>query len=562
MTAASPHTARVDPLTGILDSISADRMMADVEAIAAHVRLSGTAEEALAFDYIESELAAVGLTPQRMASDALVSLPGAASVVLLGETEQDFACITHSMAASTPPEGVTGEVRHLGKGGASDFESDDLAGRIVLVDSLVNPAIADRAAQAGCAAVVFVGDERLHQGIISSLYGSPTSKTIGDLPNCVAVSITAADGDVVKQRLASGPVSLRVTASVDTKWTDLPLVVADLAAPTGDGTYAFFGVHVDSWDVGASDNGAGNAILLELARVFTAHREELQRGVRFLFWSGHSHGRYAGSCWYVDNFWQDIYDRAVIAMSIDSPGTKGADKLGGAKVMDEAVAVGTEVAERVVGHEVPAPSRPPGGEQPLWRVGVASMNPVRWRHTPGSATSLSFSPTSPYWHHSVEDTVDKVDPGVLLDDAKIYGAGLARFVTDEVLPLDYATTARAVADHLRELPPIVDLTDVAKAADQLAESVDAMIHSKPADINNRIRLLGRALIPALYTAGGQFEPDPAIQKGFIPGLAAARKASELETTDPLFHALRTELVREVNRIRFALISANDIANGR
>ncbi|HEY7047840.1 MAG TPA: M28 family peptidase [Jatrophihabitantaceae bacterium] len=551
-----------DPLTRIIDDISADRMMGDIRAIAKHVRLSGTAEEALAFDYIETELNDLGLATHRYACDALVSLPGPASVRVLSPNERDIACITHSMAASTPDGGVTGEVSHLGAGKSADFAGSDLAGRIVLVDGLVSPGVAARAARAGCAAVVFSGDGQLHQGIISDLYGSPTSKTMDRLPDCVAASISGFDGAAIKAELADRPVTLRVSATVDTGWRQLPLVTADLPGAGDDDTYAFFGVHVDSWDVGATDNAAGNAILVELARVFTAHRAELARGVRFLFWSGHSHGRYAGSCWYVDNFWQDLYDRAVIAMSIDSPGTKGAVSLGGAKVMDEAVAVATEVAELAVGHEVPSPQRPPGGEQPLWRVGVPSMNPVRWRHRAGSEASLSFSPTSPWWHHTVEDTIDKVDPDVLLSDARIYAAGLARFVTDEVLPLDYAALARAIAEHVRALPAATDLADLAASADDLAAAVDAMADARPADINDRIRRIGRTLVPVAYTVGGPFEPDPATRQGFLPGLAAATRAADLDPSQPLHHALRTELVREGNRLRHALVTATQIATSR
>lgn len=43
--------------------------------------------------------------------------------------------------------------------------------------------------------------------------------------------------------------------------------------------------------VGASDNAAGNATAMELARVLNANRDKLSRDVRFLFWQGHEGGR-------------------------------------------------------------------------------------------------------------------------------------------------------------------------------------------------------------------------------------------------------------------------------
>jgi hypothetical protein len=193
---------------------------------------------------------------------------------------------------------------------------------------------------------------------------------------------------------------------------------------------------------------------------------------------------------------------------------------------------------------------------------VPSMNPVRWRHSAGSENSLSFQPTSPWWHHTIHDTLDKIDPDVLLADAQIYCAGLSRFVVDEVLPLDYAALARAVAEHVRALPPVVDLTPVVDAAESLEAAAVAMQIEAPAVINERVRLIGRELIPVLYTLGGRFDPDPTTNPGFIPGLNTATAAAAAEADSFEFHALRTELVREVNRLRFALSSAIRIATGQ
>ncbi len=53
-------------------------------------------------------------------------------------------------------------------------------------------------------------------------------------------------------------------------------------------------------------------------------RDKLARGVRVAWWTGHSQGRYAGSQWYADNFWEDLHEHALININIDSPGAKGA----------------------------------------------------------------------------------------------------------------------------------------------------------------------------------------------------------------------------------------------
>lgn len=545
----------------LLASLSVDRMMDDVKQVAATIRLAGTAEEALAFNYIEDQLKAAGLEVERTLCDTYISLPGNASLRVLAPQELQIGCITHSMSVSTPADGLTGELVLLGKGASGDFADQNIAGKIPVVDSLVGGGIMKRAAAAGCPAVVFVNDDHLHQGITSSLYGSPNTRTAADLPTNTAISVVESDGARLRELVASGPVAVRIDASIDTAWREIPLITADIMPEDGDGTFVFFGTHVDSWEYGGTDNGAGNAIGLEYARVFAQHRDKLRRGVRVLFWSGHSHGRYAGSCWYVDNHWQELHERAVLAMSIDSPGTKGANSLGGAKVMDEAVAVATQVAQYVTGGNVPAPSRPLGGEQPLWRVGIPSMNPVRSRHNKESAHSLRFSPSSPWWHHTVDDTVDKVGPEVLLKDAKIYAAAIYAFTAGEVLPYDYSAVAQAVLDHLRELPQTIDLSKVLAAAAGFQQAAAAMDPSDPATTNRRVMRIGRVTIPALYTHGDGFQPDAIAGHGFIPAL---RGVSQLEGMDPdafETHALRTEMVREAGRIEHALRTAEAIARG-
>ena len=94
--------------------------------------------------------------------------------------------------------------------------------------------------------------------------------------------------------------------------------------------------HLDSWHVGIGDNATGNATMLELARVFWQSRERLTRSLRIAWWSGHSHGRYAGSTWYADTFAIDLAHHCVAQVNCDSPGCRWADTYDGLNVMSEA----------------------------------------------------------------------------------------------------------------------------------------------------------------------------------------------------------------------------------
>ncbi len=53
-------------------------------------------------------------------------------------------------------------------------------------------------------------------------------------------------------------------------------------------------------------------------------REANWRSVRIAWWSGHSHGRYAGSTWYADTFGLDLIEHCVAQVNCDSPGCRWA----------------------------------------------------------------------------------------------------------------------------------------------------------------------------------------------------------------------------------------------
>jgi hypothetical protein len=555
----------------LVDEASAERLLDFATNIAAEIRLSGSAAEARAFDYIFAQLQSMGLDPRRYSCETLISLPGRAALTVVSPDQRELSCITHSMARSTPPGGLELEVVYVGAGKSKDYAGQDFDGKTALVEGLATPGKVRTAQANGCFTQIYINDEHFHEMILSDPYGSPTPDTVGDLPRSVAVSVTRDSGDLLKDLLQRGPVRVRVTTEVDTGWREIPLIAVDIRGQQTDHTFALFGTHVDSWHYGATDNAAGNAVALEMARILAAHRDELERGIRFLFWSGHSHGRYAGSCWYVDHFWQDLYDHAVVGMSIDSPGGLGATSLGGAKVMDEALGIMQRSVDAVFPNIKATARRPEGGEQPFWRVGVPSLNPLRSKQEKGSPTSMPMEPASGWWHHAPEDTVDKIDPRILRRDLQVHLLSLWQIMTEPVLPFEYRRAARAVVEYLSSLPPApgVDLSDLVElgqrlegAAERLqAEAEHADDPARCRELSEAVRQMGRTLIPVLYTLEGPWDPDSTANKGFLPGLADVARLSEIDARSDEAFLLRTRLVRERNRIVFGLRSAIGLAEG-
>ena len=92
----------------------------------------------------------------------------------------------------------------------------------------------------------------------------------------------------------------------------------------GSPEFAILGGHMDSWfGQAASDNASGNAIFLEIARVFQNHAAELKRSLTVGFWVGHETGTMIGSSHFVDTYWDDLRENGVAYVQVDQPALKG-----------------------------------------------------------------------------------------------------------------------------------------------------------------------------------------------------------------------------------------------
>ena len=108
------------------------------------------------------------------------------------------------------------------------------------------------------------------------------------------------DGDRLRSMMDGGPVQIRMSTETRTGWKPLHLAVATIPGPTPDAPYVLAGGHLDAWYHGGTDNAGANVAMLELARAFSRHQDQLLRGLVVAWWPGHSNGRYAGSTWFVD----------------------------------------------------------------------------------------------------------------------------------------------------------------------------------------------------------------------------------------------------------------------
>ncbi len=524
-------------------------LMRHIGEFARWIKLSGSEGEADSLRYVQGRLDEYGFATQLLHHDAYISLPGQALVQV---DNVALRCITHSFSRAAP-DGVRGRVVHVAAGSDADFSKCDVRGCIVLVDGIATPPVSLRASRAGAIGQLHISPhEHLHEMCISPVWGNPSAETVGELPSTVVCSVRLSDGAVLRERLARGEQpSVMLQAEVDTGWRTTPILVADLGTED-DAPFVLFSGHHDTWHYGVMDNGSANAAMLEVARLCAQQQGEWRRGLRLCFWSGHSHGRYSGSTWYVDEHWDELDRRCVAHINVDSVGAEGADILGNVGSMSAlgalaAEAIETQSSQRLLGKRM---SR--GADQSFNGVGLPALF--------GDLSEPVPTPVGAHcwWWHTPDDLADKISEPNMVRDTRIYVHAVWRLLTDRVLPLDFGAYAEEL---LGELEPLRSALGQRLSVDGLVDAAMALrenaagLRGDAARVNQALMRMSRALVPMDYTSGDRFAHDPALALPAWPTLQPLRALAGAAVGSDEARFLTVGAVRARNRVAHALREA-------
>jgi hypothetical protein len=217
------------------------------------------------------------------------------------------------------------------------------------------------------------------------------------------------------------------------------------------------------------------------------------------------------------------------------------------------------------------------GDASFFGLGVPML------HGEGSFTRAELKETAlatlGWWHHSLECTMDKLDWNWMADHLRVYGAYLWELCTAPVLPFEFMSVAEQFAERLEELAApgqavalggVIErarsLGETAARFDEIAESWRARYRSGRAGgdgaadlLNDCMKRVSRLLVPVQSTAIGTYGHDPyglTAQTTMIPALYDLPELGRMSGADAESWMLRTELVRERNRVGDALADAN------
>ena len=563
----------------VREYVDADSLWNHLEGICRWERYTGTEGENAAVRYVETELAALGIDVTVHAFESLISIPGAATLEVLGEGGETIPAITAVFGASTGAAGVSGQAVYVGEADAPDMPfggplyagasaEPPVAGRVVVAEGMLSPARFYHFERRGALAQVYVNKGYAHELTVSTIWGAPTPESIARMPGTPVLTLSREQGAALLERLKRREeVHLRVHAETDTAWRETLMPVASIAPENGSEEYVLVGGHIDSWHIGANDNGAGDATLMELARIAHETRGELTRGLKIAWWNGHSHGRFSGSTWYADHAFHELRRNCAAYLNIDQPGCRGATLYRPFCTADVRDWVRGAV-ERIGGQRTEPDHPRKMADQSLWGVGVPSFSflPVLPPDHPDLQKDHPEGGFPEYWHHPA-DTLDKMDKALLAEHCRVYAAALHELCSLERIPLNPAATAAVVNEEIERLGAIgggaVDLGDLLTAGARLAracEALNAKLASIDAAAANRALLeMSHAVNPVLYTQAGPFDHDPASGAFRMPGLQCIANFVERGPESDAGRVIYTRVMREKNRIIAGLDAASAIA---
>lgn len=561
----------------IVQSVSHERLMADTQAIAQWVRLSGTEDERKAFEYIADALRQCGVEPTLYTGYGLISLPISAQ---LRAGQKELRAITHSMAVSTPEEGLQLNALYVGSGSVESYALQDVQGKAVVIDGIAMPAKVLAAQRAGAATCIFVNqDEHVHEMIVSSIWGSPTPESRHQLPHIPVVSLGKADGDTLRDMLkANSSIDIFLVTQVSTRWMQIPTLIAQVDGQGESEKFVLFSGHVDSWHYGAMDNGSANATMLEVLRTVLPYRHTFRRGLRLAFWSGHSHGRYAGSTWYADNCWEDLEANCVAHINVDSVGGRNATVLSEAPTMAEMQPCAARVIQALTDIEYNGTRFSRAGDQSFQGHGVPSLFMSLSEQPPRAGDSAAElfggSPAKSgglgWWWHTTEDTADKIDPALLVRDTQIYAAIIYHCLSAAILPINIKMSADDLLQHLRAWQQKAgvrfDLSMVVRRAEevqhlatqlqvQLDNGTDELPGATIQQLNEILQAVEKPLVRLNYTSSDPYSYDPALGQPPVPLFAPIDALVSSIPESSTAYELLTLLVRRRNRVMHGLAEA-------
>ena len=370
--------------------------------------------KALGFDKVWSEPVTYPKWVRRSESASLVSpYPHALSVLALGYSpatpnggiEAEVVAFDSLDALKAAPDAnVRGKIVYVGPRMHAKKNGEDYG----TIGSPVRTGGPSIASTKGAAAFVLrsagTGDNRTpHTGVTTFANG------VTPIP---AAALSNPDADLLENALKRGkPVTMKLALDCGIEGTYTGAnVIGEVTGKGKPNDYFIMGGHLDSWDpgTGAIDDASGVAIAAAAAHLIAELPQRPKRSIRVVAFANEEAGLYGGKAY------AQAHAKEIAHAVLGSESDLGADRIWKitATVKPSARDAIGQIAEAIkpLGVEYDA-SAPGHGGSDLSAVHAVGM----------AAVSLHQDATRYFdWHHTANDTLDKIDPVQLRQNVAVY----------------------------------------------------------------------------------------------------------------------------------------------
>src|SRR6267378_2201660 len=395
-------------------------------------RLSGSAQAAKAVEYVAAELKALGcdvqlekvMVPHWVRGEetaALVQFHGQAP-----NTTQKIVLCALGGSVATPKNGIEAEVLVVKNfDELKSMPREKVAGKIVLFNYPFDKQMAaeGRSSQAYGEAVVYRShgpSAAARQGAVACLirsvggadYRLPhTGQTnyANDAPKIPAGAVTAEDADLIADLIRQGPVRMKLVLTPRTlQDIESANVIGDIKGSEHPEQVIIVSGHLDSWDLGtgAIDDGAGVAVSMEAANVVQKLHLRPKRTIRVIAWMNEENGLAGGKTYAKDH--EKEWMNHFAAMETD--GGAGHPLGINIKAKPEVKSAFAPVAAILQGSGAGMLNLVEhcGADiGPMEKAGVPAFSPIQ-------DSRFYFN-----YHHTAADTLDKIIPKELAENAAV-----------------------------------------------------------------------------------------------------------------------------------------------
>jgi len=305
---------------------------------------------------------------------------------------------------SAPDDSVRGKIVYVGPRMHVTKDGRDYG----MVGSPVRTKGPSLAASKGAAAFLLrsagTDDNRLpHTGVTNF------EKGVTPIP---AAALSNPDADLLEHVLKRGKpttMTLALDCGIEGEYTGAN-VIGEIEGREKPREYFVMGGHLDSWDpgTGAIDDGAGIAIATGAAHVIAQLPQRPRRSIRVVAFANEEAGLFGG------NAYAAAHAKDIAAAVLGSESDLGADRIWKitASVKPAARDAISQIADLVkplgVEYDASAPGRGGSDLSAVHAVGMAGV-------------SLHQDATRYFdWHHTANDTLDKIDPEQLRQNVAVY----------------------------------------------------------------------------------------------------------------------------------------------